>query len=139
MKVIVMGCGRMGEKTARMLSAEGHEVVVIDADPNLLAHLGPEYPGRKVHGIGFDRSVLIEAGIESADAFVATSSSDNGNIVAARIARDIFHIPRVVARFLHVVRYCCRRAYGRADCASWHCGIMSKCSKPYTRGTQTRY
>ncbi len=50
MKVIVMGCGRMGEKVAWMLSSDGHEVAVIDADPKLLAHLGPDFPGRKVHG-----------------------------------------------------------------------------------------
>jgi trk system potassium uptake protein len=98
MKVIVMGCGRMGEKTARVLALNGHEVAMIDADPTLLAHLGPEFTGRKVQGIGFDRAVLVEAGIETADAFAATSSSDNANIIAARIARDIFHVPRVVAR-----------------------------------------
>ena len=98
MKVILMGCGRMGEKVAWMLSSDGHEVAVIDADPKLLAHLGPDFPGRKVPGIGFDRNVLIEAGIEMADAFAATSSSDNMNIIAARIAREIFHVPRVIAR-----------------------------------------
>jgi trk system potassium uptake protein TrkA len=98
MKVIIMGCGRMGEKAARMLCAEGHEVVVIDSDPKQLEHLGPDFPGQRVQGIGFDRKVLIQAGIETADAFAATSPSDNANIVAARIARDIFHIPRVVAR-----------------------------------------
>jgi trk system potassium uptake protein TrkA len=98
MKVIVMGCGRMGEKVAWMLSSDGHEVAVIDADPKLLAHLGPDFPGRKVPGIGFDRNVLIGAGIETADAFAATSSSDNMNIVASRIAREIYHVPRVVAR-----------------------------------------
>ena len=98
MKVIVMGCGRMGEKVARMLSSDGHEVAVIDADLKLLAHLGPNFAGQKVQGIGFDRNVLIEAGIETADAFAATSPSDNMNIVASRIAREIFHVPRVVAR-----------------------------------------
>lgn len=81
-----------------MLSAAGHEVTVIDSDPRALAHLGPEFRGRKVQGVGFDRKVLIEAGIETADAFAATSPSDNANVVAARIAREIFHVPRVVAR-----------------------------------------
>jgi trk system potassium uptake protein len=98
MKVIVMGCGRMGEKLTRILSEAGHTVVVIDADPKLLEHLGPDFPGQKVQGIGFDRKVLIQAGIESADAFAATSPSDNMNIVASRIAREIFQVPRVVAR-----------------------------------------
>lgn len=98
MKVIVMGCGRMGEKVARMLCEDGHEVVVIDSDPKLLAHLGHDFPGHTVQGVGFDRKVLIQAGIETAEAFAATSSSDNINIVASRIAREIFHVPRVVAR-----------------------------------------
>lgn len=98
MKVIVMGCGRMGEQLARILADEGHEVAVIDYNPLALERLGPHFKGRKVLGVGFDRDVLIAAGIEYADAFAATSSSDNANIIAARIARNIFHVPRVVVR-----------------------------------------
>ena len=98
MKIIVMGCGRVGEQLARFMDGEGHKVAVIDYDPVALAHLGEGFRGKKVKGIGFDRDVLIEAGIETADAFAATSASDNANIVAARIARNIFHVPRVVAR-----------------------------------------
>jgi trk system potassium uptake protein TrkA len=98
MKVILMGCGKMGQTTARMLAADGHEVVVIDSDKHLLSNLGSEFKGRTVQGIGFDRNVLIAAGIETADAFAATSPSDNMNIIAARIAREIFQVPRVVAR-----------------------------------------
>ncbi len=94
MNVIVMGCGRMGEKVAWMLSDAGHVVVVIDSDPKQLAHLGTDFPGQKVQGIGFDRGVLVQAGIETADAFAATSSSDNMNIVASRIACEIFHKTR---------------------------------------------
>src|SRR5512139_981659 len=98
MKVIVMGCGRVGEQVSRIMADEGHEVVVIDRDPAALARLGPAFKGRTVRGVGFDRTVLIDAGIERADAFAATSPSDNANIVAARIARNIFRVPRVVAR-----------------------------------------
>jgi len=98
MKVIVMGCGRVGEQVSRFMVDDGHQVVVIDRDPAALARLGPEFKGRTVRGVGFDRKVMIEAGIESADAFAATSPSDNANIVAARIARNIFRVPRVVAR-----------------------------------------
>lgn len=98
MNVIVMGCGRVGEQLTLLLDSEGHQVSVIDYDLGALARLGPAYKGRKVKGIGFDRDILIEAGIEQADAFAATSSSDNANIVAARIARNIFQVPRVVAR-----------------------------------------
>jgi trk system potassium uptake protein TrkA len=98
MKLITMGCGRVGEAVSRLMAAEGHEVAVIDYDPAALARLGPEFRGRLVEGIGFHRPVLLEAGIEQADAFVATSSSDNANIVAARLARTVFHVPKVVAR-----------------------------------------
>ncbi len=98
MKVIIMGCGRVGEQLARLLVEEGHEVSVIDYDPRALARLGPGFKGQRIEGVGFDRDVLMKAGIEQADAFAAASSSDNANIVAARIAHNIFHVPRVVAR-----------------------------------------
>ncbi len=98
MKVIIMGCGRVGEQVARLMSAEGHDVAVIDYVAEALARLGPDFKGRRIKGVGFDRQALIEAGIETADAFAATSSSDNANIVAARVARNVFRVPRVVAR-----------------------------------------
>jgi trk system potassium uptake protein TrkA len=93
-----MGCGRVGEQVSRLLVNEGHEVIVIDKNPQALARLGPNFKGRTVEGVGFDRDVLIEAGIEEADAFAATSTSDNANILSARIARNVFHVPKVVAR-----------------------------------------
>jgi trk system potassium uptake protein TrkA len=98
MRVIIMGCGRVGEAVSRLMADEGHAVTVIDYDAAALARLGPEFKGRKVKGIGFDRQVLVEAGIEQTDAFAAASSSDNANIVAARIAHNVFHVPKVVAR-----------------------------------------
>ncbi len=98
MKVIIMGCGRVGEQLARRMSEDSHTVAVIDYDPGALARLGENFRGQKVKGIGFDKDVLMVAGIEQADAFAATSASDNVNIVAARIARQIFRVPRVVAR-----------------------------------------
>ena len=104
MKVTIMGCGRIGSQVSELMSKEGHDVTVIDHDDNAVGRLGPNFKGRIVHGLGFDRSVLIEAGIEQADAFVSASSSDNANIVAARIARNIFHVPRVVARLYDPLR-----------------------------------
>ncbi len=98
MKVIIMGCGRVGEQVSMLMSEEGHEVVVIDQDGEALARLGPGFRGKRVKGIGFDRDILLSAGIEQADAFAATSASDTANIIAARIARNVFHVPRVVAR-----------------------------------------
>ncbi len=98
MKVIIMGCGRIGQAVSRLAVKNGHDVTVIDHDANAIAQLGSDFKGKVIRGLGFDRNILLEAGIEQADAFVATSSSDNANIVAARIARMIFRVPRVVAR-----------------------------------------
>ncbi len=104
MKVIIMGCGRVGSQVSLLLARHGHEVIVIDHDANALSRLGADFRGRVVRGIGFDRNILIEAGVETAEGFVAASSSDNANIVAARIARNIFRVPRVVARLYDPVR-----------------------------------
>lgn len=104
MRVIVMGCGRVGLQVSQMLVDQGHDVTVIDHDANAIAKLGSNFKGKVVRGLGFDRNVLTEANVERAEAFVAASSSDNANIVAARIARNIFHVPRVVARLYDPLR-----------------------------------
>jgi trk/ktr system potassium uptake protein len=104
MKIIIMGCGRVGSQVSQLLVGQGHDVTVIDHDTNALARLGTEFKGKLVHGLGFDKKILLEAGVETAEGFVAASSSDNANIVAARIARNIFRVPRVVARLYDPVR-----------------------------------
>ena len=104
MKIIIMGCGRVGSQVSHLLVRHGHEVTVIDHDANALARLGVDFKGKVVRGLGFDKNVLLEAGVETAEGFVAASSSDNANIVAARIARNIFRVPRVVARLYDPVR-----------------------------------
>ncbi len=99
MKVIIMGCGRVGSTVSLLMARRGHEVVVIDHHAaDAPARLGADFKGRIIHGLGFDRDILLSAGIQTAEAFVSASSSDNANVVAARIARNIFHVPRVVAR-----------------------------------------
>jgi len=98
MKIIVMGYGRIGSQVSQLLVEHGHEVTVIDHDADADQRLDPNFKGRMIKGLGFDRNVLLQAGIEQAEAFIAASHSDNTNIVAARIARNIFHVPRVVAR-----------------------------------------
>ncbi len=104
MKIIIMGGGRVGSQVSLLLVSQGHQVTVIDHDTNALARLGTDFKGRVVQGLGFDKNVLMEAGIETAEGFVSASSSDNANIVAARIARTIFRVPRVVARLYDPVR-----------------------------------
>ena len=93
-----MGCGRVGSSLARGLEKRGHTVAVIDIDVDAFRRLGPDFAGRTVKGVGFDREVLVEAGIETADGFAAVSSGDNSNIIAARVARETFGIQQVVAR-----------------------------------------
>jgi trk system potassium uptake protein TrkA len=104
MKILIMGCGRVGSQVSQLLVRQGHEVTVIDHDDNAYARLGQDFKGKIVHGLGFDRNILLEAGIETAEGFVAASASDNANIVAARTARNIFHVPRVVARLYDPIR-----------------------------------
>jgi trk system potassium uptake protein TrkA len=96
--VVIMGCGRVGSTLAASLEAGGHSVAVIDQDADAFRRLGPDFRGTTVTGIGFDRAVLTQAGIEHADAFAAVSSGDNSNIISARLARETFGVQRVVAR-----------------------------------------
>ncbi|GAA3548471.1 Trk system potassium uptake protein TrkA [Aeromicrobium flavum] len=83
---------------ARGLESRGHSTAVIDSNPDAFRRLGPAYAGLTVTGMGFDRGVLVSAGIERADAFAAVSSGDNSNIIAARVAREVFTVENVVAR-----------------------------------------
>jgi trk system potassium uptake protein TrkA len=95
---VIMGCGRVGSTLAHSLEAQGHTVAIIDQNGEAFRRLGPNYAGRRVTGVGFDRDTLLEAGIEEADAFAAVSSGDNSNILAARVARENFGVENVVAR-----------------------------------------
>jgi trk system potassium uptake protein len=96
--VVIMGCGRVGASLAAALERLGHEVAVIDKNQEAFRCLGSDFHGRQVVGVGFDRQVLVDAGIEQAGAFAAVSSGDNSNIIAARVARETFGVQRVVAR-----------------------------------------
>ncbi|GII76419.1 Trk system potassium uptake protein TrkA [Sphaerisporangium rufum] len=98
MHIVIMGCGRVGSTLAHILEDSGHSVAIIDRDPQAFRRLRAGFRGRRVTGIGFDRDVLEEAGIESAAAYVAVSSGDNSNIISARVARETFGVDNVVAR-----------------------------------------
>ena len=93
-----MGCGRVGSTIAHSLEAAGHSVAVVDQDAGAFRRLGPDFRGRQITGVGFDRDTLIEAGIEEAGAFAAVSSGDNSNIISARVARETIGVENVVAR-----------------------------------------
>ena len=98
MHIVIMGCGRVGSALAQTLEQQGHTVAVIDQDPTAFRRLGSGFGGRRVTGVGFDQDTLREAGIEEAGAFAAVSSGDNSNIIAARVAREMFGIENVAAR-----------------------------------------
>src|SRR3954471_3838723 len=98
MRVVIMGCGRTGSRLACMLSRSGHDVSIIDWYADAFERLGPTFDGRTVLGNAIDGEVLREAGIDRADVFVAATSGDNRNIMASEVARDCFHVPRVISR-----------------------------------------
>jgi trk system potassium uptake protein TrkA len=96
--VVVVGCGRVGSELAKALDESGHSVAVIDKNRNAFRWLPERFTGRAVLGFGFDRGCLEQAGIREAGAFAAVTNGDNSNILAARIARETYEIPNVVAR-----------------------------------------
>jgi len=96
--IVIMGCGRVGSTLALGLQRLGHEVTVVDHNPDAFRRLGGGFGGTTVTGVGFDRDTLREAGIERAEAFAAVSSGDNSNILGARVARETFGVQNVVAR-----------------------------------------
>lgn len=98
MKVIVVGLGKMGIGLSNNLIKKGHQVTVIDSNPEVLDSLGSDFAGIKVLGFGFDRDVLSKARIDKVDAVVSCTESDEINAVIARIARTIYRVPHVVAR-----------------------------------------
>ena len=104
MKVIILGCGRLGAHLARRLDRERNDVVVIDRNAESFARLGTEFRGRMVFGTGIDEDILRRAGIENADAFIAVTNGDNTNAMASEIAKLVFKVPRVVARLYDPVR-----------------------------------
>ena len=98
MKVVIMGCGRVGGRLAGLLDDEGHEVTILDLDDYSFRRLPPEFGGTALVGNGTDEDALKKAGIEKANAFIALTQGDNRNIMACQIAKHIFDVPRVLCR-----------------------------------------
>jgi len=104
MKVVILGCGRVGAYLAKMLVAESHQVTVIDRNAEAFRRLGADFGGSLVVGTGIDEDVLRRAGIEQAEAFVAVTNGDNTNVMAAQVVREIFGVPRVICRIYDPLR-----------------------------------
>ncbi len=104
MKIVILGCGRVGALLATRMDREGHTVSVIDQSNDAFQRLPPEFNGEMVTGNGVDEDVLIRAGIKDADAFAAVTNGDNRNIMASQIAREIFKVKQVVCRIYDPIR-----------------------------------
>lgn len=98
MKVVIMGCGRVGARLATLLEQDGHEISIIDSDPIAFSRLPDTFTGQTILGTGIDVDVLKSAGIEHAQAFAAVTNYDNTNIMACEVAKEIFGVPKVLAR-----------------------------------------
>lgn len=104
MKVVIMGCGRVGAQLAAMLDSEGHQVTIMDLNPGAFRRLSQDFKGTAIVGNGIDEDALIKAGIREADGFAAVTQGDNRNVMAAQIAKHIFSVPKVVCRIYDPVR-----------------------------------
>jgi len=98
MKYLIVGCGRVGSTLSKLLTAENHDVTVVDENPAAFKRLGNHFNGRVEVGTGIDYDVLVRAGAGSADGFVAVTDGDNRNVMAALIAQRMFGIKKIVAR-----------------------------------------
>jgi trk system potassium uptake protein TrkA len=100
MNVIIVGCGRVGASLAKVLDTPENTVVIVDNDPDAFARLGGECQGRTVVGTGFDEKVLLDAGVDEADAFAAVTGRDNVNLMASEVARRLYDVPHVITRLI---------------------------------------
>ena len=104
MQIIVVGCGKVGSQFAKMMSEEGHDIVVVDSNLDNFKMLGPNFRGLTVLGVPIDEDVLKEAGIESAEGLAAVTPDDNINMMACQVAKEVFNVPRIFCRIQDPVR-----------------------------------
>ncbi len=104
MKIVILGCGRVGAALATMMDHAGHEVSIIDSSSDAFQRLEQNFRGETILGNGIDGEVLVRAGIKAADAFAAVTNGDNRNIMASQIAKEIFKVKKVVCRIYDPIR-----------------------------------
>lgn len=104
MRVVIVGCGRLGAILATNLDQSANDVVIIDTNSRAFRRLAPGYRGETIIGTGIDEDVLRKAGIETADVFIAVTEGDNRNIFAAQVAKLSFAVPQVFARIYDPIR-----------------------------------
>jgi len=103
-KIVILGCGRVGATLATMMDKAGHKVSVIDYSSDSFQRLSPDFQGETFVGNGVDEEVLVRAGIKEADAFAAVTNGDNRNIMASQIAKESFKVKKVVCRIYDPLR-----------------------------------
>ncbi len=104
MRVVIMGCGRVGSSLAARLSTEGHDVTVLDVRADAFRRLPSNFNGKKHIGNGIDQDVLARIGVGDADAFIAVTQGDNRNVLATQVAKHIFGVPRTLCRIYDPIR-----------------------------------
>ena len=104
MKIVIMGCGRVGARLASLLDEDGHKVTILDIDTYSFRRLPPSFGGTALYGNGIDEEALKRAGIEDTDVFVALTQGDNRNVMSCQIAKHVFNVPRVVCRIYDPLR-----------------------------------
>jgi trk system potassium uptake protein TrkA len=104
MKIVIVGCGRVGSTLAESLDADGHDVVILDIRTSAFDRLPETFKGSAVRGDGTDEEVLRRAGAQGADVFLSLTEGDNRNIMAAQVATESFAIPQVMAKINDPVR-----------------------------------
>lgn len=103
-KIVILGCGRVGSTLAKQMFGEGHDVTMIDQTGDAFRRLGTKFRGQRLVGSGLDQDLLRRAGLDKVTIFIAVTQGDNTNIMAAQIAREVFEVPRVVARIYDPIR-----------------------------------
>ena len=104
MKIVIMGCGRVGAQLAGLLDADGHKITVLDVEAHSFRRLPPSFGGTALVGDGTDEEMLKKAGVGEADAFIAVTQGDNRNVMAAQIAKHVFNVPKVLCRIYDPLR-----------------------------------
>jgi trk system potassium uptake protein TrkA len=103
-KIVIVGCGRVGASAAELWDTSGHEVVILDVSTRAFERLASTFGGTAVRGDGTDEDVLRRAGAEGADVFISLTEGDNRNVMSAQLAVEAFEIPRVIAKINDPVR-----------------------------------
>lgn len=137
MYIVIIGCGRLGSMLARELSDVGHDIAIIDSVQDNLDRLGSGFNGSRLKGVEIDNDTLVDAGIENADVFLAMTSDDNTNIMASQIAKDIFNVPKVIARIFDPSREFIYRKLGLETISPTQLGATIVKSRILEQGTDT--